>query len=319
VTRPLRVAAAVLTLGLLSASPQGQTFRAVIQGVSVNVSVVKGKEPIAGLTDKDFELRDNGVRQQIAAVSLQSVPIDMTVVLDTSESVEGEPFERLKEDVKRISANLGPADRFRFLTFGSTVAEVSPMQPRGDGVRNLAVSTGGSTAFYHAILAAMLPGATPGRPHLVVVLSDGMDNVSLLNAGDLIDIARRSDCVLYVLLRQLPGPTLRRARPGSWFPFAGNGGHRSLIEAVETTGGRFERHLVSTPLPDVLARAITSFRESYVLWYTPTGVDAPGWHELSVRVPSGKYTIRARRGYYSAEPGGRGATALQGELPRGRD
>jgi hypothetical protein len=50
-------------------------------------------------------------------------------------------------------------------------------------------------------------------------------------------------------------------------------------------------------LSDAFLRAIDQFRTSYVLRYTPAGVPRAGWHDVTVTVPSGKYTVRARRGY----------------------
>ena len=46
-------------------------------------------------------------------------------------------------------------------------------------------------------------------------------------------------------------------------------------------------------------RIFDDFRQSYVLRYTPKGVERRGWHAIEVQVPSIRdATIRARRGYY---------------------
>lgn len=60
---------------------QQPVFRTSVDVVSVNVSVVKGRNPVTGLEAGDFVLEDKGVRQQIDAVSLETVPLDVTVVL----------------------------------------------------------------------------------------------------------------------------------------------------------------------------------------------------------------------------------------------
>jgi hypothetical protein len=57
---------------------QQLVFRAAVDMVSVPVSVSKGGSPVAGLTAADFELFDNGVRQQLDASSLETLPIDVT-------------------------------------------------------------------------------------------------------------------------------------------------------------------------------------------------------------------------------------------------
>ena len=43
---------------------------------------------------------------------------------------------------------------------------------------------------------------------------------------------------------------------------------------------------------------VADFRASYVLRYTPKGVDRGGWHTLAVRVTRpGAFNVRARAGY----------------------
>ena len=43
--------------------------------------------PVAGLTKDEFELLDNGVPQQIELMSVEAMPIDVSLALDTSDSI----------------------------------------------------------------------------------------------------------------------------------------------------------------------------------------------------------------------------------------
>lgn len=286
----------VVLSGSTAAGSADQTFRTGADGVSVNVSVRLRSQPIVNLTAADFELADNGVRQTITSVSLGSIPVDLTVVLDTSGSVIGKAFEQLTEDVRRIVGMLRPEDRLRILTFGSTVKETQPMQEAGRAVVFETVPSG-ATAFFHAILAALLPESTPGRPHLVVALSDGADNVSLLDAGDIDRIARRSDAVLHVVLRG-QAERVDRSHVG-WVPFdetSAGTSRRPLRATAEATGGRLREERGETSIADAFRQVLDEFRSGYVLYFSPTD-RAAGWHELTVRVPSGKYDVRSRKGY----------------------
>ena len=50
------------------------------------------------------------------------------------------------------------------------------------------------------------------------------------------------------------------------------------------------------------SRVFSDFRQSYVLRYTPKGVEPKGWHEVTVEVPGvPAATIRARSGYFGSE------------------
>ena len=58
---------------------------------------------------------------------------------------------------------------------------------------------------------------------------------------------------------------------------------------VPTSSGE---NLVST-----FRRVLADFRSSYVLYFTPQGVDRSGSHSLDVRVKQEGTEVRARRGY----------------------
>ena len=90
-------------------------------------------------------------------------------------------MERLKGDVRAVEGLLDESDRAGLITFSSSVREVSPMHERGDPTPAAALAPAGSTAFYQAVVAALLSATTPGRPHLALVMSDGDDNISLLD------------------------------------------------------------------------------------------------------------------------------------------
>ena len=69
----------------------------------------------------------------------------------------------------------------------------------------------------------------------------------------------------------------------------------AIDDAVRATGGALH-HLSAGA--GAFERILSDFRSSYVLRYTPRGVEKPGWHELTVRVARpGSYTVRARKGY----------------------
>jgi hypothetical protein len=89
---------------------------------------------------------------------------------------------------------------------------------------------------------------------------------------------------------------------GNFLPVAGAepGGKARLREAAELTGGEAHDRFFGRPDPvDAFEGIFDDFRTSYVLRYTPVGVEPGGWHVIEVRVPiAPDATIRARRGYY---------------------
>jgi VWFA-related protein len=276
--------------------PPVQTFRAQVQGVSVTVAVHQGRRGVSGLRAEDFELTDNGVPQRITSVTVESTPIDLTLVIDTSSSISGDMVARFVADVEGLERLLGEDDRAALVTFSSSVRAVSPLHARDEPARPAEIAPAGSTAFYHAVVAGLLAKTTAGRPNLVLVMSDGGDNVSLLDGEDVKALARQSENVLYVVLRGSPQGAGSRV---GWLPFRGPGRLDALKEAAALTGGEVRQQDRDASVATLFKRVLDDFKASYVLRYTPEGVTPRGWHELAVKVKDRPYTVRARRGYFA--------------------
>lgn len=287
------VSLACATLGA-AAMPQ-QTYRAQVDGVSVTVAVHDGRRGVSGLRAGDFEVSDNGVPQHLTSVTVESTPIDLTLVLDTSSSMSGGLLDRFVADVRAVERMLGETDRAALLTFSSSARMAAPLHARQALASAAELAPAGSTAFYQALVAALLSETTAGRPHLVLALSDGDDNISLLDGADVRDLARRSETVLYVVLRG----TLRAS--GShvgWLAFKGPGDLSALEEAAAITGGEMRREKPDASAAALFKQVVDDFKAGYVLRYTPSGVAPGGWHDLAVTVKNARYTVRARRGYF---------------------
>jgi VWFA-related protein len=292
ITRLMLAAAFASAAVTLSAQ---QTFRAQVEGVGVTVAVHDGRRGVSGLTAGDFELTDNGVVQRITSVTVESTPIDLTLVLDTSSSMSGGMLERLIADVHALEGMLGETDRAALMTFSSSTRLAAPLHVRSSSPPEAALAPAGSTAFYQALIAGLLSPTTPGRPHLVLAMSDGDDNMSLLDGNDVRELARRSETVLYVLLR---GKLRASGSRVGWLAYKGPGDLTALKEAAAATGGEARQEKADAPAATLFKRVLDDFKASYVLRYTPTGVAPGGWHELNVRVKQGRYTVHARRGYF---------------------
>ena len=124
IASPSGVAGVLIVLFGLHTAAQTPVFRTGALTVSVNASVKKGNKAVANLTAKDFRLTDNGVEQRIEAVAIESVPVDVTLFLDTSGSTSGK-LDEMKRDVQGIIRLLRPGDRFRLLTIGDSVDELT--------------------------------------------------------------------------------------------------------------------------------------------------------------------------------------------------
>ncbi len=299
-TRRPSAAAGVLLIAIVMmlepVATQRPTLRSGTTVVAVNVAVRAGNAPVAGLTAADFVLTDNGVPQKIAEVGLEAVPIDTTVILDTSGSTAG-IIDRLKRDVRDIAKLLRPVDRLRFLTMDSYVYEIVPLGPAKALPSLDRLAGGGATSAYDALVAAMITRVDIDRRHLVVAITDAIDTVSVLDARAVRDVASRSDAVLHIAMVEPDSGDPPRFRP--WVAYQDRE-FETLEDAAARTGGELHRPDDSRKgTVENFKRVFDDFRSSYVLRYTPAGVAPAGWHSLKVTLArTGRYSIRARSGYF---------------------
>lgn len=286
-----------LSMSTLAAA---QVFRSGVDLVSVDVSVRSGNRVVAGLTAADFRLYDNGVLQQVDAVSIEDVPIDVTIFHDTSVS-QGGRIDSLKRDIVAVAGLLRAGDRIRLLTFDDQVQDAFGWQPAGSAPDVSRVKMGRISPVYDALFAAFLHSPETGRRHMVLALTDAADAGGITSIETLTAVADRSEAVLHLVRlddSRQTGP--QRGVIRQWNPTRAPATEAAMVEKLaEDTGGvvheepLFRNHVVSS-----FRKAFDDFRQSYVLRYSPKGVKPGGWHELKVEVVKpGRHTVRARRGY----------------------
>jgi VWFA-related protein len=294
----------LLAAALLAAQAQPPRFRSGIDIVTVDVLVTDGTHTVTGLAAEDFELRDSGVTQAIDTVSVDTVPVSMLLALDTSNSVEGLTLTHLKEAASAAVNALARDDRAAVLTFADAVTLRAPWgTPSAATYDAIAGATaGGSTSLYDATYAALtLRDDQPGRRPLVVLFSDGGDTSSWLPARAVLERARRTDAVVYLVALRTPRFDTRLEYRSGIELWSGNGGFPTsappVVELASLTGGQIVIADRPERLRDAFAAAVTQFRTRYLITYRPQGVDATGWHPIDVRLKGKRGTVTARRGY----------------------
>jgi hypothetical protein len=276
--------------GALPAQEPVATFRSGTEVVLVPVWVKEGNKHVAGLTASDFQLFDSGVVQEISLSAAESQPVDVTLVIDTSGSVQGAELEAIKSGVQQIARSLAEHDRVRLLTFATSIGDAFGVRSGGALLPVDRIEGGGATSLYDAIAAALMFVPRSDRPQLVFGVSDGLDTLSFLEASQVASVAGFSGASLYVALvrqvqsgRSMPTPFLRVVE--------------RLREAAVRTGGLLFENPPGMALPALFGQAIKDFRTSYLLSYSPRGVRREGWHEIVVRTKDRRYSVRARTGY----------------------
>lgn len=274
------VIAAILAAQVVT--PPQTTFRSGVEVVELDVSVMRGGVPVAGLTARDFALTDNGVAQDVESVTLEKLPLSVTLVLDASQSVAGERLRHLVQAGEGLTTALRKDDRAALITFSHMVDLRVPMTGDFQSIRTaLATLTGsGATSLRDAVhLALQLQPRDRSRP-LMLLFTDGHDTASWLTEDAVVDSARRSGVVIHAV--RVESDAL-------------------LDRLTQISGGRTWSATSDRQLQELFTRALDEMRARYLLTYTPRGVRQPGWHELKVKLKNGGGDVTARRGYFVAE------------------
>ena len=263
-------------------TPPQTTFRSGVEIVELDVSVMRGGAPVAGLTARDFALTDNGVPQDVESVTLERLPLSVTLVLDSSQSVAGDRLRHLVQAGEGLTAALRQDDRAALITFSHMVDLRVPMTGDFQSIRTaLETMTGsGATSLRDAVqLALQLQPRDRSRP-LMLLFTDGHDTASWLTEDAVVDSARRSGVVIHAV--RVESDAL-------------------LDRLTQVSGGRTWSATSDRQLQELFTRALDEMRARYLLTYTPRGVRQPGWHELKVKLKNGGGDVTARRGYFVAE------------------
>jgi Ca-activated chloride channel family protein len=279
---------------------RAQTFSAGVDGVRLDVLVTDGGRPVPGLGAADFEVRDNGVPQPIDLVNIGDVPVSVVLALDLSRSVDGPKLAALRRAGTSLIDALVPGDAAGLVSFNTAVVAETPLATDLAATRRalVAAKSRGDTALIDAALAAMLIGDTDAGRTLVVLFSDGVDTCSFTSADTVIETAKRVNGVIYAVRSRGPGPTgLSRLTTRSRRLRADD--NDFLPDLTAATGGRVVDVDESGDPGPAFVQVLQEFRRRYVITYTPTGVDAPGWHRLDVRVARRGARVQARAGYFA--------------------
>jgi Ca-activated chloride channel homolog len=281
---------------------QQPSFRAAIDLVMLNVAVTgPGGRYVADLSGDDFQVLEDSQPQEIAYFSPANVPLSVSLVLDTSSSMDGQ-MVLSKQAAMDFIARLRPGDIAEVVSFDSRVEVLQPMtSDRGLlGAAIQRMRAGGSTALYNAVYIVLkqLDKRKPQtsdevRRQVIVVLSDGDDTSSLVTFDQLLDSAKRSQTVIYAVGLGLEEAT-KITRSDAEF---------GLRQLTQETGGRLFLSKRPLDLIDVYTQIANELTNQYVIGYLSSNARADGaWRRIAVRVLRPNLQARTRAGYYAATP-----------------
>lgn len=294
------VAAVMSAAGLAIA--QEQRFRAGVDLVSLNVTVMEGTKYISDLSEQDFEVYEDGTRQAVSFFSRVQQPIALAILLDTSASMN-ERLGTAQEAAVGFARRLRKEDVLEVIDFDSQVRILQSFTNDAAALEKAIRSTdvNGSTSLYNAIYISLkelkkVKASSPEdiRRQAIVVLSDGDDTSSLVPYEEVLDLAKRSETAIYAI----------GLRPAGAYRTEFKEAEFVLKQLSQETGGRAYFVTTASELPKIYEQISEELANQYSLAYSSRNPMRNGaWRRIVVRVNKPGLVARTRQGYYGPETG----------------
>jgi VWFA-related protein len=295
-----------------------QKITQVVNLVDVLFTVLNRRNKLVpDLEKQDFKIFDEKNAQEIRYFSKQTdLPLRIGMLIDTSNSIRDRiKFEQDASTNFLFSVLRRGRDEAFVMTFDDEPQIIQPFTGDAGQLRDRIVQTraGGGTAVYDAIYEACQkelshPPRPPGdQPDVVrrvmILISDGEDNLSNHTRSEAIEMAQRTSVVIYTISTSTQWIQLSQTDPSKLADRKTHltEGDKILQELAEDTGGRpfFPYHV--DDLDQSFQDIGDELRNQYSIAYNPTNYVLDGrYHRIRIEVPEHKgYQVRARRGYYA--------------------
>ena len=308
-TESMRTAAVVLATlaaaaGLAASAQQDDpdaalpSFRAGVDVVSLNVTVTDADNRfVTDLGQEHFQIFEDGVLQEITFFSRARLPIALSVLIDTSASMD-KRMRTAQEAAIGFSRSLGPDDLAEIIDFDGRVEILqnftNDLELLGDAIRR--TSAGGSTSLYNALYVALKDlSKAPLRPsevrrQAIVMLSDGEDTSSLITFDEVLELAKRSETGIYTIGLQEEEDERSGFREADFV----------LRQLAYETGGRAFFPEDVNDLPAIYRQISDEISSQYSVGYISANPLRNGqWRRTVVRVDRERTTARTKQGYYA--------------------
>jgi len=266
---------------------------------------------VTDLDRDDFKIYENGVPQDIRFFGRETnLPLRIAVLLDTSNSIRLRmQFEKnAAEDFLQDVIRRGKDEAF-LMTFDN---EPEVIQDYTDQLYLLTAAidaqrAGGGTALNDAIYMAaqklekapLMRGQTSDLRRVIVVISDGNDDLSDHAFSDAVEEAIRSEAVIYTVSSD--ADWLAIDDPDKPKKYNMDPGDKVLRSLAEQTGGRAFFPYSVDDLAVSFENIGTELRSQYFIAYSPANPPTAGeYRQIEVRTDRKGLIVRTRRGYYAA-------------------
>jgi Ca-activated chloride channel homolog len=253
---------------------------------------------VSGLSKNAFTIIDNNKEQEVTFFSDSDTPVSVGILFDVSGSMGGDKIRKARTALQRFITSSHPSDEYFLIAFNSRAELLLDRTRDSDAVlqKLQLVKPSQNTALYDAVYLG-LERVTRGshQKRALLIISDGQDNSSRYNFGEVRRLMKESDVVTYAI------GILDRADAGA----VGMQGQAFLDELSSVSGGKSFYPSSAVEMDEIFERIALELRHQYSIGYTPTDFQPDGkWRKVKVKVkpPRGlpRLSVRGREGYYAS-------------------
>jgi Ca-activated chloride channel homolog len=289
------VFALTVTLAAQDKDPSRIMLDVTRVGMQFTVSDKKGRF-VNDLLKDDFEITEGKKPQTIVEFTSESnLPLRLAILIDTSNSIRDRFKFQQEAATDFVNAVIRPRqDKAIVVSFDMSAELVQDLtddtQKLADAIRGL--RPGGGTAMYDAVFFACRDKLVQDQPlekyrRAMVILSDGEDNQSRWTREQALEMAHKSDVVIYAISTNRSGVE--------------TDGDKILKYFAQETGGLAFFPFKAQDMAQDFENIANELRHQYAVLFRPEPFKADGlYHAVKVVVKNHKdLIVRARHGYYA--------------------
>lgn len=284
-------------------TPRPQTvFEAGIEIINLTVTVTDPRNRfVTDLTKTDFNIFEDGVKQEVSQFSHDSLPISLSLLVDTSASMD-EKLKQARSAATRFVKTLRDQDLAQIVQFNDRPLVLQDFTADQAALASAVdkTSASGATALHNALYVALKDlgkhkKAGELRRRAIVLLSDGEDTASIVSDDQVLELAKKTEIAIYAV-------SLRPERPQHDSAKFSQAAYLLTALARETGASVYFPASLSE-LDSVYDRIAEELRTQYNLGYVSSNKRKDGrWRRIVVRAAArDDILVRHKLGYFAAK------------------
>lgn len=243
---------------------------------------------VPGLSAKDFSLLEDGKPVEITGCTQELPLLNLAFLLDVSGSM-ADRMDLVLMGSQRFAKQFKAEERLSVYLFNDTLNQVGPPSiSREELAQRIShVESGGNTAMNDAIVATLGDLDQAEGRKVLLLFSDGRDEVSVNSMDQVLDLSRRKDALIYSIAMTNP------ADPAHY--------RDDLARLARTSGGIFLSLSRLRDLPGLFDKIREDLSSQYALVFTPRA-GPEGIRTLQLRAKDPLIHVRSRSEYWHDDP-----------------